>query len=54
MKTNEIENMKNLYKKPSIKVIELTGAGLFCNSNDGQTEGYDINGSYFYDDDDFE
>ena len=43
------ENKKELYKRPSAKVIDIAGESVICTSNG--TEGYGINGQSLGDDD---
>lgn len=45
------ENKKELYKSPSVKVIQMTGETIICTSNG--TEGYGMN-RHSLGDDDFE
>lgn len=50
MNTKEIDNKKELYKSPSVKVIAVSSEKIICTSP-GSTEGYGINGKSLGDDD---
>ena len=50
MNTNEIDNKKELYKSPSVKVLVVSSEKIICTSP-GSTEGYGINGKSLGDDD---
>lgn len=43
------ENKKELYKSPSVKLIDIAGESVICTSSG--TEGYGINGQSLGDDD---
>lgn len=50
MNTKEIDNKKELYKSPSVKVIVVSSEKIICTSP-GSTEGYGIDGESLGDDD---
>lgn len=51
MNTKDLNYMNQLYKSPSVRVIEIEGADIICTSPGSSTDVFGINSNRLDDDD---